>query len=105
MQIVIDISKEKYNEIMSMDWVNCRRFFDEEIRAIHDGKVLPKGHGRLIDENNLWFEDIDDISCVTQRNVENAPTIIEADKGYVTLPYHARLLNEEIELVESEDKE
>lgn len=43
MQIVIDISKEKYDEIMSMDWVNCRRFFDEEIRAIHDGKVLPKG--------------------------------------------------------------
>lgn len=53
MQIVIDISKEKYDDIMSMDWVNCRRFFDEEIRAIHDGKVLPKGHGRLIDADEL----------------------------------------------------
>ncbi len=40
MQIVIDISKDRYDEIMSMDWENCRRFFDEEIRAIHDGKVL-----------------------------------------------------------------
>jgi len=48
MQIVIDISKEKYDEIVSMDWVNCRRFFDEEIRAIHDGIPLPKGHGNLI---------------------------------------------------------
>lgn len=40
MQIVIDISKDRYDEIMSMDWKNGRRFFDEEIRAIHDGKVL-----------------------------------------------------------------
>ena len=49
--------------------------------AVKNGTPLPKGHGRLIDENNLWFEDIDDISCVTQRNVDNAPTIIEADKS------------------------
>lgn len=40
MKLIIDISKDKYDEIMSMDWNNCRRFFDEEIRAIHDGKVL-----------------------------------------------------------------
>lgn len=40
MRIVIDISKDRYDEIMSMDWKNCRRFFDEEIRAIHDGKAL-----------------------------------------------------------------
>lgn len=40
MQIVIDISKGRYDEIMSMDWNNCRLLFDEEIRAIHDGKAL-----------------------------------------------------------------
>lgn len=40
MKIVIDISKDRYDEIMSMDWKNCRRIFDEEIRAIHDGKAL-----------------------------------------------------------------
>lgn len=40
MKIVIDISKDRYDEIMSMDWNNCRRFFDEELRAIHDGKAL-----------------------------------------------------------------
>lgn len=40
MKLMIDISKEKYDEIMSMDWKNCRRIFDEELRAIHDGKVL-----------------------------------------------------------------
>lgn len=40
MQIVIDISKDRYDEIMSMDWKNGRRFIDEELRAIHDGKAL-----------------------------------------------------------------
>ena len=40
MKLIIDISKDRYDEIMSMDWKNCRRFFDEEIRAIHDGRVL-----------------------------------------------------------------
>ena len=37
MKLIIDISKDRYDEIMSMDWVNGRRFFDEELRAIHDG--------------------------------------------------------------------
>lgn len=40
MKLMIDISKDRYDEIMSMDWKNCRRFFDEEIRAIHDGKIV-----------------------------------------------------------------
>lgn len=43
MRILIDISKDRYDEIMAMDWKNCRRFFDEEIRAIHDGKVQKIG--------------------------------------------------------------
>ena len=58
----------------------CGIYDADLYKAIANGTPLPKGHGRLIDENDLWFEDIDDISCVTQRNVENAPTIIEADK-------------------------
>ena len=40
MKLIIDISKDRYDEIMSMDWKNCRLIFDEEIRAIHDGKAL-----------------------------------------------------------------
>jgi len=40
MKLMIDISKDRYDEIMAMDWKNCRRFFDEEIRAIHDGKAI-----------------------------------------------------------------
>ena len=37
---MIDISKDRYDEIMAMDWKNCRLIFDEELRAIHDGNPL-----------------------------------------------------------------
>lgn len=46
MKLTIDISKDRYDEIMAMDWANCRRFFDEEIRAIHDG--IPQRTGQWI---------------------------------------------------------
>ena len=76
MQIVINISKEKYDEIMSMDWVNCRWFFDEELRAIHDGKVLPKGHGRIGDLDEL-------IKTMEERNKDNGGEPLNAvDRGY-----------------------
>ena len=77
-ELVIKIDEDTYNNFVHNE------YYINDVIAIHtalaNGTPLPKGHGRLIDENNLWFEDIDDISCVTQRNVENAPPIIEADK-------------------------
>ena len=55
MKIVIDISKDRYDEIMSMDWVNCRRFFDEEIRAIHDGKALEQEQcADMVSRDAMW---------------------------------------------------
>lgn len=75
MQIVIDISEKLYNRMKTYQGL------DDTYIAVKHGILLPEGHGRLIDENDLWFEDIDDISCVTQRNVENAPTIIEAERS------------------------
>ncbi len=57
MRIMIDISKDRYDEIMSMDWKNCRRIFDEEIRAIHDGKVLEQ-------EPKTGYISIDDVMSV-----------------------------------------
>ena len=59
----------------------------EMARALRLGKPLPKGHGRLIDADELKK---DSILCPTVGNsetllldiwnVERAPTIIEADK-------------------------
>lgn len=72
MQIVIDISEEDYAETMykkqhsplEMDWAD---------RVIANGTPLPKGHGRLI--------DLDDLYDLDRRKVEYAPTVIEADKA------------------------
>ena len=81
MKIVIDIPEEDIEYIKENEDLCDVKLQHNLIYAVIGGTPLPKGHGRLIDENNLWFEDIDDISCVTQRNVENAPTIIESDKA------------------------
>lgn len=84
-ELLIKIPEELKNKIDNANEDNYRTYlwwFETTLYcAIKDGTPLPKGHGRLIDENDLWFEDIANISCVTQRNVEHAPTIIEADKG------------------------
>ena len=68
MQIVIDIDDDVYKRFMD-DYVGC----PDIIYAVRKGIPLPKGHGRLIDLNDLY--DLD------RRKVEYAPTIIEADKG------------------------
>jgi hypothetical protein len=71
MKIVIDVPEKVYNR-----FCRCCRFPDEveeAIIAITDGTVLPEGHGRLIDLNDLYDFD--------RRKVEYAPTIIEADKA------------------------
>lgn len=80
MQIVIDIPDDIIESAKSSPNYYPTYHFEKIWKAIVNSTLLPKGHGRLIDENDLWFEDIDDISCVTQKNVENAPTIIPADK-------------------------
>ncbi len=79
-ELVIKIPEEYYKSIKD----DAKKFLSKGMKVpslyekVIKGTPLPKGHGRLIDENDLWFEDIDDISCVTQRNIENAPTIVEA---------------------------
>ncbi len=52
--------------------------------AIANGTQLPKGHGRLIDADDIW-NNIPDINVLTnhfttydiQHFIDNAPTIIE----------------------------
>lgn len=50
----------------------CFAVFD----AIRNGKVLPKGHGRLIDADAVLEEPIGN----TYKDIDIAETIIEADK-------------------------
>ena len=81
MQIVIDIPEEIYKKIKETNMVisgrrNGKLISSILFNAVDDGTPLPKGHGRLIDGDEL--ESRMKIGyCI----VKNAPTIIEADKA------------------------
>ena len=56
--------------------------------AIRKGKVLPKGHGRLIDESQIAGDSSWDIAD----RLDATPTIIEADTEYeVWNGYHGQI--------------
>lgn len=79
-QIVIEVGEKTYEDIMC-DLPQNLTFWE---RVIVNGTPLPKGHGRLIDENQLIEEIRDDIVG----NFDNleywlsaADTVIEADQA------------------------
>lgn len=85
MQMVIDIPEQDYNECkMQVEMIKQEGFLIESLNTalkIHvaNGTPLPKGHGRLIDEDTIpgdgsW--DFADRLCET-------PTIIPADESEV----------------------
>lgn len=97
MKIVIDINEEDYKKILAnADIVNKRKKHTLE-EAVLNGTPLPKGHGRLIDGDELdgvmyheaFEKDTDlqkcDSGCwvrykMFENKMADAPTIIEADK-------------------------
>lgn len=84
MKVVIDISEEDYAETMykkqysprEMDWID---------RVIAKGTPLPKGHGRLIDADELKKHKYHDSNryenAVAVAQIDWAETVIGADKG------------------------
>lgn len=89
MKLVIDIDEHIYEQIMADSEVYV---LDNEVdrilieNAIYNGTPLPKGHGRLIDADELYGDFIDGTEgydCNTWNRIEigdiieNAPTIIE----------------------------
>ena len=87
MQIMIDIPNRIYKIIQN----KTLNIMDAEIleKAVKSGKIIPKGHGRLIDADVLKETFIEpDIYlkgnekgfwCFTSKEIKNAPTIIEAE--------------------------
>ena len=84
MEIVIKIPEDDYKRIVKYGMTVFGS--DEDIymleQALENGVVLPKGHRRLIEENEELFQSIrqycgKDATCEV---FENAPTIVEADK-------------------------
>lgn len=86
MKIVIDISRDRYDEIMAMDWKNCRLIFDEEIRAIHDGKAISQepcddciSRQAVLDLFNRSDEYSWEMSLL-KRKIEKMPPVTPAEK-------------------------
>lgn len=74
MKVVIEIPDDRYNQLMNDDIYLDTPIFREDIIA-----TLPKGHGRLIDADDLEHITV----CCKTRNSGitriEAPTIIEAE--------------------------
>jgi hypothetical protein len=77
MQIVIDIPEEEYNIIKG---VSTKRPMLWAEYLIANGTQLPKGHGDLIDRQELLKSTLCKTFGLRSVDIENAPTIIEADK-------------------------
>ena len=89
MNIVIDIPEKIYDAIMD-DQVPCFEEIQMLCMDIVRGTPLPKGHGRLIDADELYLDIQTDeemrlgeenLLWVRQRIYDVAPTVIEADSG------------------------
>ncbi len=91
MQIVIDIPKVFYEALRKTDMIvsgqrSGKTLMSVIYSAVANGTPLPKGHGRLIDADKLEPRDISPEAWYSPMwgfelfDIEDAPTIIEADK-------------------------
>jgi len=86
MQIVIDIDDNLYTKIFNNGVDNYNDVFGM-VKAIRNGTPLLKGHGDLIDRDELLADSYcidawsgDEVNIVDVMTVKMADTIIEADK-------------------------
>ena len=87
MQIVINIDDEDYDDITltGENTINLGVLLDLR-EAVRNGTPLPKGHGRLVDadeiDNNIYdlTRSMDLNYGQISEGVDTAPTIIEADE-------------------------
>ncbi len=84
-ELLIRIEDELYEQCKDIKLTEENEGFDYHIiKSVANGTVLPKGHGRLkdvdwIDDNcENHYSDKDGSWCYTWRDIDNAPTIIEA---------------------------
>lgn len=82
MQIIIDIPEDLYKEIKEYGIEHNYIL----TKAISNCLIIPKNHGRLIDADKLEMRDIapeawySPMWGLEMQDIEDAPTIIEADK-------------------------
>ena len=83
MQIVINIDDEDYDDITltGENTINLGVLLDLR-EAVRNGKILPRGHGRIGDLDRLYtvFEKNVVSAGVFKELFDHAPTIIDADE-------------------------
>lgn len=85
-ELVIKIPKEIYNYVQRIGSIPILDT-QQIANAIFDGKPLPKGHGRLVDECMVkqMIEDAevkyDNSKTFAENIIRFTPTVIEADEG------------------------
>jgi hypothetical protein len=88
MKIVIEIDDARFKDIRRIACVQLENYHFKTVeQIIANGTLLPKGHGRLIDADKLEPRDISPEAWYSPMwgfelvDIEDAPTIIEADKA------------------------
>lgn len=88
-ELVIKIPERIYNTIMSTQsyifgFSSEKSLSAETLKAIRTGTPLQKWHGRLIDADEIQFDNIEFDTygdyCMVFNEIDQADTIIEADK-------------------------
>ena len=82
MKLIIDIPDNDYSQIK--EYYEKNDIVEATYSYIYHGTPLPKGHGRLkdvdwIDDNCPNYRTEDGAWCYKWEDIDNAPTIIEAD--------------------------
>ena len=85
-ELVIKIPEKVYNALTHTEF-DANLVVDEMRKAIVQGTPLPKGHGRLIDADDIRVIELEDSLHIIRHEKGDeidvyidAPTIIEADK-------------------------
>ena len=74
MKLMINVPKEEYKRVMDGKWEG-----NPLADYIENGKPIQKGHGDLIDRQELLKSTLCKTFGLRSVDIENAPTIIEAD--------------------------
>lgn len=87
MQIVINIDNDLYKSIIGHRCKNTHQQkcdYEDLKNAIEDGVPLPKGHGRLIDADEINLKDISPVDGfsvygATAEDINLTPTVLEVE--------------------------
>ena len=77
-ELVINISEDSYKALCN-GWM-LPSDVENVVQGIKKSKVLPKGHGDLVDRRKLINDGIDKGFCDWYNEIKNAEVLIEADK-------------------------